>query len=72
MLICICCRALFHSPIQRLAFCAMECDGDTLDAIHTLARSYLDLEVMLDEFYTVLCALSSSAISSPFALLPSP
>ena len=32
-----------------------ECDGDTLDAIHTtLARSYLDLEVTLDEFYTVL------------------
>ena len=55
MLICIYCIALGHSPIQRLAFCAMECDGDTLDAIHTtLARSYLDLEVMLDEFYTVL------------------
>ena len=55
MLICNYCIALVHSPIQRLAFCAMECDGDTLDAIHTtLARSYLDLEVMLDEFYTVL------------------
>ena len=48
-------QAFFHPPFQRLALCAMECDGDTLDAIHTtLARSYLDLEVMLDEFYTVL------------------
>ena len=55
MLICISCIALVHTPTQRLAFRAMECDGDTLDAIHTtLARSYLDLEVMLDEFYTVL------------------
>ena len=64
MLICICCRALFHSPIQRLAFCAMECDGDTLDAIHTtLARSYLDLEVMLDKFYTVLLRIKLSTLS---------
>ena len=55
MLFCITCIALVHTPTQRLAFRAMECDGDTLDAIHTtLARSYLDLEVMLDEFYTVL------------------
>ena len=53
MLFCISCIALVHT--QRLAFRAMECGGDTLDAIHTtLARSYLDLEVMLDEFYTVL------------------
>ena len=46
---------LVHTPTQRLAFRAMECDEDTLDAIHTtIARSYLDLEVVLDEFYTVL------------------
>ena len=46
ILICIPCIALVHSPTLRLAFRAMECDGDTLDAIHTtLARSYLDLEV---------------------------
>ena len=55
ILFCISCIALVHTPTQRLAFRAMECDGDTLDAVHTtLARSYLDLEVMLDEFYTVL------------------
>ena len=53
-------QAFFHPPFQRPALCAMECDGDTLDAIHTtLARSYLDLEVMLDKFYTVLLRINA-------------
>ena len=67
MLICI-----YRTPTQRLAFRAMECDGDTLDAIHTtLARSYLDLEVMLDKFYTVLlriklfCRVIASCLVAP-------
>ena len=66
LLICITATVLIYTPTQRLAFRAMECDEDTLDAIHTtIARSYLDLEVMMDEFYTE----SSFATSLPYALL---